>query len=128
MNQTKVELGLLLTTNSPRSTSLTIAMHVVWVGASTFIASAVSFLFQLVFCLTIKPDLGSMIWVPLVVHIAIPFAFGLLVFLFYAPRAPLWVMLGALAAGLYMLFFGWMSFLVFPALFVLAVILQLALR
>ena len=117
-----------LLTNNPRSTTITIAMHVVWVGASAFVASAVSFVFQMVFCLTIKPDLGSMVWLPLVVHIVLPFAFGLLVLFFYASRAPIWIVVGALAAGLYMLFFGWMSFLVFPALFVVAVIVQLALR
>ena len=103
---------------------MTIATHVIWIGASAFIANAVSFLFQLIICIALKPDLGSLVWLPLVVHIVLPCAFGLLVFLFYTPRASTWIKVGALAAGLYMLFFGWMSFLGFPLLFVIAVILH----
>lgn len=103
---------------------LTVSLHVLWVCAGAFFASGVSFLFQLILCFTVKPDLGTIVLVPLFVHILLPIIFAFLIFFLYQPYGRWWVKLGAIAAGLYMLFFGWMAFLVFPVLSIIAVLVH----
>ena len=95
------------------------------VGGLAFFASGVSFLFQLIVCFTIKPDLGVVVLVPLFLHIVLPIVFAFLIFFLYQPYGSLWIKFGAIAVGVYMLFLGWMAFLIFPALSILAVFVHL---
>lgn len=103
---------------------LTVSLHVLWICAGAFFASGVSFLFQLIVCFTAKPDLGTIVLVPLFVHILLPIVFAFLIFFVYQPYGRWWIKLGAIAAGAYMLFFGWMAFLVFPVLSIIAVLVH----
>lgn len=103
---------------------LTVSLHVLWICAGAFFASGVSFLFQLIVCFTVKPDLGVIVLVPLFVHIVLPIVFAFLIFFLYQPYGRWWIKLGAIAAGAYMLFFGWMAFLVFPVLSIIAVLVH----
>lgn len=100
---------------------LTISIHLLWICAAAFFASGVSFLFQLIICFTVKPDLGAVVAVPLIVHIFLPITFSLLIFFFFEINSRLWVKIGALLACCYMLCFGWMAFLVFPAFGIVSV-------
>ena len=102
----------------------TVSLHVLWICAGAFFASGVSFLFQLIVCFTIKPDLGVVVLVPLFVHILLPIVFAFLIFFLYQPYGSLWIKFGAIAAGAYMLFLGWMAFLAFPALSIVAVLVH----
>ena len=121
-------LMLLQTDSSYRAVGrrglLTISLHTLWLCAGAFFASGVSFLFQLIICLTIKPNLGTIVLVPLFVHILLPIVFAFLIFFYYQPYGRWYIRLGAIAAGAYMLFFGWMAFLIFPALSILVVLVH----
>ena len=102
----------------------TVSLHILWICSGAFFASGISFLFQLIFCLTIKSDLGTIVLVPLLVHILLPIVFAFLIFFLYQPYGRWYIKLGAIAAGAYMLFFGWMCFLIFPALSIVAVLVH----
>ena len=116
-----------LLTRTVAQTIRTVTLHLIWVCAAAFFSSGISFVFQLVYSFSLKPDLGGMIWVPLLVHITIPILIALLVLFFYDPRLTIWWKLLFLFGGLYMLFLGWFSFLVFPVLYLLSLIIQLLL-
>lgn len=116
-----------LLTRTVAQTIRTVTLHLIWVCAAAFFSSGISFVFQLVYSFSLKPDLGGMIWVPLLVHIFIPILISLLVLFFYDPRLTIWWKLLFLFGGLYMLFLGWFSFLVFPVLYLLSLIIQLLL-
>lgn len=115
-----------LLTRTVAQTIRTITLHFVWVCAAAFFSSGISFLFQLIYSSSLT-NLGSMIWVPLLVHITIPMLIGLLILFFYDPRLTIWWKLLFLVGGLYMLFLGWFSFLVFPLLYLLSLIIHLIL-
>ena len=104
-----------------RASVFTVTLHLIWICGGAFFANGISFLIQLILCATIKPDLGSVVLLPLMVHTALPILFSLLIFFLYQPYGAWWIKVGALAAGLYMLFFGWLSFVVFPVVFLVAV-------
>ena len=53
------------------------AYYLIWVGACGLIASAISFMFQLIWCTAESPEpLGAGVWVAIIAHILIPFALG----------------------------------------------------
>ena len=103
----------------------TILLHVVWICAGAFFASGVSFLFQIIVSLIIKPDIGSIILLPLGVHVLLPIAIALLIFFYYQPYSSWWIKAGVIVSGVYMLFLGWMAFLVFPAMIIVAAVVHL---
>ena len=115
-----------LLTRTIRQTIQTVALHIIWICAAAFFSSGISFLFQLIYCSSLT-NLGGMIWIPLLVHITMPIMIALLVLFFYDSRLTIRWKLVFLVGGLYMLFLGWLSFLVFPLLYLLSIVIQLIL-
>ena len=116
-----------LLTRTASQTLRTYGLHFVWLAAAAFFANGVSFLFQLIFCFGLKPNLGSIVWVPILVHITIPIVLAIVVLLYYDARMAWGWKLLALFVGIWMLFFGWLSFLFFPVLYCVSVIMHLIL-
>ncbi len=102
------------------------AYYLIWAGACGLIASAISFMFQVIWCATEMPsgsELGAGVWVAIVVHILIPLALGATMLIMVHIREILidyrlaiWKNIGVMAAALYGLFLGWQAFAVFPIL------------
>ena len=102
------------------------AYYLIWAGACGLIASAISFMFQVIWCATEMPsgsELGAGVWVAIIVHILIPLALGATMLTTVHIREILidynlaiWKNIGVMAAALYGLFLGWQAFVVFPAL------------
>lgn len=100
------------------------AYYLIWVGACGLIASAISFMFQLIWCTAESPEpLGAGVWVAIIAHILIPFALGATMLtmvhireILIDYRLAIWKNIGVMAAALYGLFLGWQAFVIFPAL------------
>ena len=109
---------------------LSLATHLVWLGAAGMIGSSSVWLGQVIWCYGKLSDLGRGVWVALGVHIGVPVLFGGLILGLYDPRRlsatrKLWYSVGVFLAGAYALFMVWQGYVVVPVLIMLGALIHL---
>ena len=114
--------------NRNASNVVSLGIRLIWLGASFYIASAVTFLAQLLWCVVEKDKntiIGAVIGVTIVVHILIPLIFGSLMLRITDERQS-WVrFVLILFAGAYGLFFVWQGYVFAPSVIMLGALLSL---
>jgi len=97
-----------------------IYVHFVWVGASILMASAIVYLSQYLWVLSVAPTADAIIpdtkWIAIIVHIVIPLILSLLMLYIFEPGKKRWKIIGVFFAGLLMLFLAWQAYFVGPLL------------
>jgi len=120
---------------SVRAAFVNVGTVLIWVGASFYVASAATFLAQLLWCLGERDEntiIGTVIAVTIIVHILIPLFFGLLILQTYNGDSRgllvIWgfsvipILVGLV--GAYGLFFVWQGYIFAPSLIIVGAILH----
>ena len=112
-----------------RAALVNVGTVLIWVGASFYVASAATFLAQLLWCLGERDEstiIGTVIAVTIIVHILIPLFFGLLILQTYnGGSRRFWVIpLLVGLVGAYGLFFVWQGYIFAPSLIIVGAILH----
>ena len=118
-----------------RAAFVNVGTVLIWVGASFYVASAATFLAQLLWCVVEKDKntiIGAVVGVTIVVHILIPLIFGLLILQTYnGDSRGLLVIWGFYVipflvglVGAYGLFFVWQGYIFAPSLIIVGAILH----
>jgi len=106
-------------------------LYFIWLGASFYVASAATFLAQLLWCVAEKDEntiIGAVVGVTIVVHILIPLFFGGLMLRTYdigSRTRSCWNSFFVGLAGAYGLFFVWQGYIFAPSFIFLGAILHL---
>ena len=106
-------------------------LYFIWLGASFYVASAATFLAQLLWCVAEKDEntiIGAVVGVTIVVHILIPLLFGGLILRTYgigSRTRSCWNSFFVGLAGAYGLFFVWQGYIFAPSFIFLGAILHL---
>jgi hypothetical protein len=118
-----------------RAALVNVGTVLIWLGASFYVASAATFLAQLLWCLGERDEntiIGTVIAVTIIVHILIPLFFGLLILQTYnGDSRRFWVIWGFYVipilvglVGVYGLLFVWQGYIFAPSLIIVGAILH----